>query len=430
MTRNKQTRVERSILLTTASEAIANKRIKAKDGLINRMCGKNSVFSDDFKRLILENYEGILDHVYLATELKGARDVITALKRAADDPRCADLLNRMQSYPALRSKPNLLCPVWRYEHSIIMSYFATQRYIFPEVKEELYLLTIIHDFASNLETLEEQICSARKSLDSVIKTMNKNRRGVMMLGAFEPDLRSHKEMTKKPDLVKAAVDLQWQSTECGGWVLSSHFIVRVPHDEDFLAFLKKEFPAKGWGRVQLKPIKESDVLADTVTTILRYMGKYKEPLFKVPTRGKKRETADKEMHQLRNAFMGPSARESYGKSVQFDLHAARRQWALFIDSLGEDTLFYSVESVHAQKWQSQSEMQFLTQFGSSEEVHGFERIEIHRDTGPYSRYTIDPAKKRFVKRRRTRKLQYDPEWMDQTDYSGYDGDSQVVHKYL
>lgn len=330
MTVENRTRSNGEVALSARGRAIADRRTKSPDGRIQRLCGSRSAFGDQFKELILSDYLGILEQPHLEAELKGARDIITALKAAPNDVASTDLLARMQSQPDERSVPNLLCPIWRYEKIIETTYIAKGRYFFPEVSNELYLLTIIHDYADNLEVLEEQIIEAQNGLNRVVKKMNAKRLGVMMFGAFEPDLRTSDDLASLGALPNAVKSLEWKIADHGGWVLSSHFMVRVPMNKDFLDLLRQEFPARGWLRVQLKQIRKDELIADTIMRILGYLGKFNKPLFGQTTRGKSREKSDREMSLMRNAFWGPAMRDDYGEQVQFDLNAARRQWACLL----------------------------------------------------------------------------------------------------
>jgi hypothetical protein len=90
-----------------------------------------------------------------------------------------------------------------------------------------------------------------------------------------------------------------------------------------------------------------------------------------------------------------------------------------MDQLGHEKLLYSVETGYAQKWFSESEMAYFEKAGDLDWVHGWHKIELHRDTGPYSN-TVDPCKKHLVPRRRTRPLTIDQDWIDGTDLTGVD----------
>ena len=121
------------------------------------------------------------------------------------------------------------------------------------------------------------------------------------------------------------------------------------------------------------------------------------------------------MLAMSSAFNGPFFDHKRTDRGSFDLDAAIRQWALFIDRIGERLAFYSVESVHAQKWYSESEMEYIRTVDYDLYADGRHRIEMHRDTGPFSKYQIQKHLKGRLRSLRTRRLRYDPDWVDQTD---------------
>lgn len=400
------------------------------------MLGPKSVFSPALKKLVKGDHEGILERFYLKSELEGARDVIRAMSAPDAGPLAADLLGRLQAYPAGREEDCILCPIWRHEHQLSVTNMLLQRYMFKEVDEEFYYITIVFDHADDLFQLESNIKAAHKSLKRVISKMSAKRRGVVMVGAFEPDLRSafdyqrtFKLYQRKINLAEATVDQGWIVNDTGGWVLSGHFLVRVPHVEDLQGLLEDEFPCQGWMRAHIKPVERDSQLAAIIMAMLSYPTKYPKPFFDVPTRGKKLDRANRRLNKVKNIFLGPSMSGHYGYGPDFNVHDARRQWALFVDRMGISNMYYAVESVHAQKWQSRSEMQHLIRYGTPEEVHGYFRREIHRDTGPHSRYLIDPLIKKFTKSRKTRPLQLDPDWQEKTDLDGYDPEKHVIPRH-
>jgi len=69
--------------------------------------------------------------------------------------------------------------------------FASQsRYVFPRVTEQLYLVTIVFDFAENLDQLEDAMVAAHKGMQAAVAHMGRQRHGVMMTGTLEFDLKT------------------------------------------------------------------------------------------------------------------------------------------------------------------------------------------------------------------------------------------------
>ncbi len=399
--------------------AIFDQRVKGSYGRINKILGKTGPFTDKFKKLIRENHEGILLNPFLVRDLAGHKRVLTALGKATSQPDCADLLRRLQSPTASRRGGNILHPIWRHDRHLELLIAATQRYFFPQVFGELFFLTIIYDYAPNLEVVEDQLGKFRLALATAERKFTKRRRGLVLFGSFEPDLRSYDEIVQRRDLVRAAHDLGWQVEPHGGWVTSGHFIGRAPHLDEFKHVLEEAFPDSGGARVEIKPLRKTKTMQQNLLDAMAYISKYPEAIFKDgTTRGAKGARHSAVLRTMQNAFHGPTL-PTRGFDSSFDQHAAIRQWALFMDRMGSKKLRYSIENLHAQKWLSPSETQFYISSGQYDWLHGYHRIEIHRDVGP-DQEGVDPAIKHLVPRRRSRRLQIDDDWYELTDFSKID----------
>lgn len=420
MTDENLIRRDGALAFSPRGRAFADLRTASPNSRVRKVLGKDDTFSPEFKEAILSDYLWILERPHLVTELQAVKKVIKALRKSPDDRRCQDLLERLNMPPTERSEPNVLCPIWRHENELYRADLALSRYVFPAVAGELYLVTVIFGFAPDLNTLESAVIDGHRAMDQAVKRMNTKRRGVMIVGAFEPDLRSEIDFRKKRDLAKAADEHGWEVPDTGGWVLSGHFFVRAPHIEDFELILDEYLPANQYDRVQAKRLSKNKKLADHLMTILGYSAKYPKPLFGHPTRGKGKQKADEAIKEMAAAFAGPDFDPSDDVVDMFDVDAAIRQWALLMDRLGPDLVYYSTESVHAQKWYSESEIRYVRGVDYDMTSDGRHRIEIHRDTGPFSRNRILPHLKGRTRRLRTRPLQLDEEWERMTEYSGYD----------
>lgn len=397
----------------------ANLRAKSKNGRIPKILGKDDTFSDAFKEAILTDYEDILEREFLLAELEGAKKVLTVLKKSRDKD-AQELHRKLYSDPKLRDKPCVLCPIWRHEYALRRVLAATDRYVYERVRSEIFHVTIIFDYAADLYQLRQSYLDAHAKLKAAVAAMNKKRHGVMVIGSFEPDLRSASQFDGNSLLAKARRDLEWNVLDSGGWVLSGHFIVRVPHHEELQAILKDVFPSRSWERIRFVSIYKSGGLANHLVKIMSYAAKYPAPLFDPPTRGPLKKKADQQCRQMTAAFYGPKFTATDASRFDFNLDEAIRQWAIFMDQLGVGLIYYSVETVHAQKWYSEFEMDYIRATDYDFYSDARHRVELHRDTGPFSATKVLPELQGGRRRLVSRPLQDDPEWVRLNNSSPFD----------
>lgn len=424
---------------SSQGRAIAMKRIGAvKLSRIQKKIGTDNTFSKAFKAAFDPDteYEQILERINLETELDAARKTITALRKYPDDPDARRILKELAAKPTLRKKDCPLCPIWRHEREAHLTLAARVRYAFPRVVGELYLVTIVFDFAENLEQLEEAMRDAHKGMQSAVAHMGRKRHGVVMAGALEFDLKTYEDLTTEPKSISLLRQLGVTATDAGGWTLTGHFFTRVPHDEVLRDRLRKDYPSSDpkWHRVQFKQVQKDKDLLEHLSKILSYAGKVPKPLFDPPTRDTKggdRKAADELMRRMSMAFYGSTMNTYLDQSV-IDLNAAIAQWAKFVDHVGARLMYYSIESAHAQKWYSESEMEYIRKNDMDLTDHedlrgdgisdGQHKIELHRDHGLLPPYEVPSHLKGKLREFRSRPLTYDAEWESMTDCSGIDPD--------
>ena len=412
------------------SRALADKRRKSGSGSrIQKKLGRDDVFTSEFKTAFDPDteYEQILGSVYLERELDAARKTITALRKFPNDGNCQRILKQMQSKPFRRKKDCPLCPIWRHERQTALTLAARSRYVFPRVQGELFLVSVIYDFAENLVQLEQSLADANKSMSELAAYMGRKRHGVMMVGTFEFDLLSRVQLTTDHKSKALLSELGITASESGGWSLTGHFFVRVPHRDVMEGWLRKRYPSSdpAWVRVRFDKIKGKKKLEDDLSRIISYSGKPVKALFSPPTRdtkGKKRREANDLMQTMSAAFYGTTM-NTHIDEASFNLNAAIAQWAKFIDRVGASQVYYSVETTHAQKWYSESEMDYLRLTDDDLFGDGRHLIEIHRDCGHFSPNRVLPHLKGRTRSLRTRSLTYDAEWEAMTDCHGIDSDT-------
>jgi len=337
--------------------AVAERRINAKVlGRVTKILGKNDDFTDEFKSAFAfeTEYAQILDRVHLVKELESAKKVQAALRARPEDPECARILEQMRGKPTRRKRDCPLCPIWRHERETSLTLAAMSRYVFPRVAGELYLLTVAYDFAENLEQLEQALIAANKSMQRMVAHMGRKRCGVVMIGAYEFDLYSNAQLVSQHKSEALLAQLDIDAPEAGGWTLTGHFFVRVPHQDIMQDWLRNEYPSSrsNWDRVRFDRIRDNEELAGHVSRILSYGGKAPKALFSTPTRKTRDDglaKANELMRQMSSAFYGDMLNSDMDQEA-FDLTAAIVQWAKFIDRVGARQMYYSIESSHAQKW--------------------------------------------------------------------------------
>lgn len=418
------TRSNGQVAFSAQGRGIADQRTSAKlGGRIAKKLGTDDTFTDEFKSAFHPDTEHlwILERVNLEGQLDAARKTISALRKYPTDGDAQRILDEMWAPPHFREKDCVLCPIWRHERELELIRDLCARYVFPQVADQLYLVTIVFDFAENLQQLEDAVEAAHQGLTDAMTYMRKQRHGVVFAGCFEPDLKSYEDLTTEYKSRALLNELGVVANDAGGWSLTGHFLVRVPHRDVLEPWLRRKYPSSDakWHRVQFDQIKQNKELKEHLTKIFSYAAKAPAPLFKPPsrrTKDKRRDKANALMRKMVTAFNGPSRLP--GADDAFDLDAAIVQWAKFMDRMGSKMMYFARESVHAQKWYSDSEMDYIRRTDGDMNRRGEHKIEVHRDCGPHSHTTVLPHLKGRLRHLRTRPLQYDDEWVRLTDCSG------------
>lgn len=406
--------------------AIAQKRRDAQDGRLQRALMAEDGYLDEIEDLISADYRHILENPYLTTEVMMMKRCYNALQKSPHDPEACDLLKRCRQHPHHRKKPLMCCPIFRHDRIMDTGSVLMERYVSPHVQDELYLLTVIFSFCENLEQLVDSIDQARRDLTNAIHSLSKQKHGVVIVGAFEPDLRSPDELNGQTRLLNMVHDLHGYIPATGGWALTGHFFVRIPHRAEFEAVLDQAFPAqRNWDRVRFDPIYKDKPEEDALMNIMRYGQKTMLELFKVPSRGEERKAYDAHLCHIQSAFAGAQ----FEADDAFDTNAAIVQWLKFMHQVGPEKMYFAMESSHAQKWLSASEMNRLLAKGDNRMANGKMRFEIHRDVGSKLKGTPHSILRGRKRHLRTRALRHDQEWCDMT-YAGEHDDLNMSHNNL
>jgi hypothetical protein len=263
-------------------------------------------------------------------------------------------------------------------------------------------------------------------MNAAVRHMTKQNRGVVVIGTLEPDLRSYIQLTSKKDLRSAMATFGRIPPSGGGWVLSGHYLVRAPHIDELEAYLDDALPGPGYDRVEIKKISDSEDLLANVVKIMDYMSKYPATLFEIPSRGISRKLAEQELSKMVTAFRGFHLGTDDLDGTSFSVDAAIRQWAVFMDRVGFNKLYFAVENSHAQMWLSESELRFVRRFDIDTDTVGNELIEPFRNH--HFDYSDAPGQNKTRKTGyiRTRRLRKDQAWIDATDMSKQDPSQPVL----
>ncbi len=414
--------------VTKQSWALMGQRLKATKGRIQKHLGPKSPFSPALKKLLRDNHDGILAGTYLGHELRGYTRILKALGQRPNDFEVKELLGKLNTDPLKRREPAILCPIWRHAHYTKLAYIAFTRYMFPAVFEQCFFMTVIMDYAPNLETLEDRLPEYQAKIDDIERRMSAGSKGLMLFGTLEPDLRSHRQIMFGSDLSVARKDLGWDVESHGGWVTSGHIVGRAVQLDEFRSIVDEVFPHTGWKRVRLETFRRTGtkdkenkrVILDNILDTACYLLKRPEWLTKKGvTRKPGNADHEKMLRGLRSAFHGSTL--PYRDFVSaFDFNAAIRQWAVFVDRMGPDRICYSVENAYAQKWYSESETQLLFDRGEFHYLHGHTRVEVHRDAEPFDEDSpefgvILTGRKQKKTIRKRRALRFDEGWLNATD---------------
>ena len=371
--------------LSDNHHAVFDKRVDASDGQLQRAMNKRGPITNAFRDAVYSNHEGFLETIYAAKEVMAFKRVLKALTADPSDPCAAELLNRLQWDDIKDRTDSPVCPLARHTKSLELQ-LAAMDFVFPCVIGELALVTIVHDYAPHLIALEDTVTEALGMLKVVRQTMSKEKRGYLEFGAFEPDLKSADDILEGKSLGLAAQQLGWEVGDGGGYVLSSHRIVRVVDLNRYRKLLRKVFPAKAWDRVQVKSLKRNKDLWQSVYDVLRYITKWSPHVEAI-----RKVTCPK---VIRTVFLGPTTDRRIRKVYDSDFSI--RQYALFLDRMGFNNLLINHVNSFAHRWCGEEELDFFSKEGLYENLHGYYSREVFRpklvDSMHYKKATPEQRK--------------------------------------
>ena len=427
--RRHETRADGRLEFSPQGRAIAERRLTAeKGGRLERLLGPKSQFSSAFRSAFKpeSEHEQILGRINLRKELEAASKTITALKSAPADEEAQHVLADMMDNPFQRKTDCVLCPIWRHERETYLTLVARNRYVFPSVIDQLYMVTIVFDFAEDLYRLGEALIDAKTGLRQAAAHMGRKGFGVMMVGSFELDLLSPDQLRTEFKSRALLAELGRSVPDGGGWAVTGHFFVRVPHVDVFKNWLKSRYPSSTdrWIRVQFDPVHRDKSLLENLSRVLSYGGKMPKPLFEAPTRktvNDGRSLANFNVQKMLTSFYGQRIPNGLDEEA-FGIDAAIVQWAKFMHRAGPGLTYYSVESTHAQKWLSASETAYVRSTDIDMDRTGRHPVELRRDHSihpPHQMLNELDGRKINI---RSRPLKHDPKWEVMTDCSNIDSE--------
>ena len=362
--------VVRRKLTPIRGEQLRKNREAARDGRLDRALRARTIIPEAFADAIWANPDNILGMPYIVSDVQGFKKVLKALKRTGETIPEAALLRESLIMAQPRNEfTSPLCPIARH-HRKRMMHRALEPFLFESVHREIRLETIIHGFSPTLDGVLEVIDEARQDLRHVQNVMAKHGAGYIEVGTFEPNIRHLDEFHGgKPTLTRLAPDLEWDVPDTGGYVVSSHRLVRVARPWLYDEALQRQFP--GFRRIRSERMDRSALLATNFAQILDYIWKLDEHVNAI------RDLPYKDSRgMMHSIFAGPTTAGKTSPGYVYDTMLT--QWALFLDRVGFAPFEISFINEYAHDWHSEEEINFFMESGWYDEIHGYCKTETFR----------------------------------------------------
>jgi hypothetical protein len=222
--------------------------------------------------------------------------------------------------------------------------------------------------------------------------------GYVEVGAFEPDLRSTADYHDRPALQRLCEELDWVFPDTGGFVVSSHRLVRVQSSTLYQSLLDSEFP--GYRRKHRQELDRNKTIQENMDDILAYIWKLEELVNGAD--------GDVDINEgdcrrcIRVAALGTTTDGFAGRQRE----GALCEFALYMDDRGLDTFKINHVNTYARAWYNEDERKMFQSQGielidapgvSSSVLHG------HCNDAPRrSLFQETPAYKRMTKHQKAR----------------------------
>lgn len=346
---------------------LEQRRIDAKDGKLDRELRARTIIPERYADAIWANPDNILGMPYLVRDIQGFKKVLKALKKTAcSTPEALNLLDKLTLRQSGEEFTSPLCPLARHRRKRNM-HRGIEPFLFDGVRNQIRFETIIHGFSPTLEGTLDIIEAARKDFLVIQTKMNRRGTGYLEVGTFEPDIRHSTDFSGGlPVLTKLASKLQWDVPDAGGYVVSSHRLVRVARPWVYRNAVRKQFP--GYRRIKSERLTRSKSIAQDLDQILDYIWKldpHINAIREIPSRDSVR--------IMQSIFAGPTTTgKSHGRYVY---ETMLTQWALFQDRVGFETFEINYINSFSYDWHTEEEVKFFMESEWYDEIHGYSKVE-------------------------------------------------------
>lgn len=340
----------------------------------------------------MNNPEGLLRMPYLIRELKATKRVLKALKKRMHIPEYKALHDKINMTDGAAHPSSPLCAIARHLMARSM-HFDLDSLFFDDCIGEWTMETIVHGVVQYMDQQEAMMADARSSFRVIQKAMEAAAAGYVEVGAFEPDLRSIHDYHDKPALQRMCEELDWDFPDTGGFVVSSHRLVRVQSNTLYQSLLDTQFP--GYRRTHREEIDRNKTIQENMDDILAYIWKL-EALVNGAD-------GDVDINEgdcrrcIRVAALGTTTEGFVGRQREDALCA----FALYMDQRGLDAFKINHVNIYARAWYNEDERKMFQSQGielmdapgvSSDVLHGYcndaPRRSLFQETPAYEQMTI------------------------------------------
>lgn len=362
--------MSKSKLTPLRGEQLIKNREAAKDGRLDRELRARTVVPAAYADAIWANPDNILGMPHLVHDVKGLKKVLKALKKTADVmPEAAALYDKLTLAIPGEEFTSPLCSIARHRRRRMM-HRGLEPFVFGAVHSQVRLETIVHGFSPTLDGTLVIIEEARADFRKVQRVMRNSQAGYLEVGAFEPDIRhSDAFQGEMPTLTRLAPQLGWDVPDAGGYVVSSHRLVRVARPWVYAEAVGRQFP--GYRRIKSQRLDRDRSLAKNLELIFDYLWKldpHINAILELPYRDSRR--------MMQSIFDGPLVSGKTSPGYVYDTMLT--QWALFLDSTGFAPFEINYINGFARNWHSEEETNFFIESGWYDELHGYCKSEPFR----------------------------------------------------
>lgn len=369
---------------------LEEQRSKSENGRLQRTMSK-TIFSQRYRDYVMSNPEGLLRMPYLIRELKATKRILKALKKRLHKPECKALYDKINMLDGAAHPSSPLCAIARHLMARSM-HLDLDSLFFDDCIGEWTMETVVHGVVQYMDQQEAMMADARASFRTIQRAMEAAGAGYVEVGAFEPDRRSFEDYHDRAALQRMCAELHWDFPETGGFVVSSHRLVRVQSNTLYQSLLDAEFP--GYRRTHRQELDRNKTIQENLDDILAYIWKLEELVTGAD--------GDVDINEgdcrrcIRVAALGTTTEGFAGRQRE----DALCDFALYMDDRGLDLFKINHVNTYARAWYNEDERKMFQSQGielmdapgvSSCVLHGHcndaPRRSLFQETPAYKRMT-------------------------------------------